>query len=102
MTKSLIHWVRFYVKKSGAAVLVAWLLFIGVHFFLQALNQLISSVLATSLNTVLFFFFGAEPVTRVSGVWRFVTSTGPWGAVVMCLGVILGLTIVRRAPKETQ
>ena len=102
MTESLINWVRFYVKKRGVAVLVAWLLYVGLNFFIQALNEVLSSVVAASLNAVLLLFFGTEPVTRVSGVWRFVASTVPWGAITMGLGIVLGLTVVRREPNGTQ
>ncbi len=92
----LFEGIRFYLKKRGEAVFVAWLLYLGIDLLLWALEWPIEFCLARTINDALDFLPGSHLIAEPAGIWRFVATSAAWGTIALSIGAGLGLWRLHR------
>lgn len=93
---SLFESIRFYLKKRGEAVFVAWLLYLGITLLLWALTSPIEFCLARTVNAILDFFPESHSIAEPAAIWPFVASSAAWGTIALSIGIGLGLWRLHR------
>jgi hypothetical protein len=92
----LFHGIRFYLKKHGEAVIVAWLLYSGITLVLWALAWPIEYCLTRTVNAVLDFVPESHSIAEPAAIWPFVASSAAWGTIALSIGIGLGLWRLHR------
>jgi hypothetical protein len=92
----LFQGIRFYLKKRGEAVFVAWLLYLGIDLLLWALTWPIEFCLARTINAALDFIPGSHLIAEPGTIWPFIATSAAWGTIALSIGTGLGLWRLHR------
>ena len=96
ISSGLCQGIRFYLRKRGEAVFVAWLLYLGIIQLLWAMTLPIELGLTRAINAILQLFPDSRSIAEPSSVWILLESYAAWGTIALSIGIALGLWRLHR------